>query len=147
MTVNVERMLAELQQSNMIPLNLANITFPCLTLTEFHREEMEDLESIDEIIEYASHIGLAMKGERAANKSGMTQEKLELFWKSDKFAVEGEESLQVQFGKRVLEESDMADLLVEPEEEIDPESMLSGLEEGAEEVELDENGRPKSFAA
>lgn len=131
MTINVERMLTELQQSNFVPLNIASITFPCLTLTEYHREEMKELETIDEVIEYASIIGLAMKGERAANKSGMDKEKLELFWKSDKFAVEGEESLQVQFGKSVLKESDMEDLLVEEDDEIDTESMLDELDDGS----------------
>ena len=146
MTVNVERMLIEMEQSNLVPLNIAGIPFPMLTLTEYHREEMADLESIDEIIEFASHIGLAVKGERAANRAGMSKEKLELFWKSDKFAVEGEESLQVQFGKRVLEESGMDDLLVEPEEEVDPESMLDELEFD-DEIEVGPDGRAIVSAA
>jgi len=139
MTVNTERMLVELAQSNYIPLNIGGIQFNCMTLNEYHLEEIEELETVNEIIEYASLIGLGMKGQRAANKKGMDQEKLQFFWKSDEFAVDkDEESLQSLFGKKVLAESDMEHLLVEESEEIDTDSMLGEIET----VTVGPNGQP-----
>ena len=149
MTVNTERMLAEIIQSNLIPQNIGGIQFNSMTLNDFHLEEIEELETVDEIIEYASLIGLAMKGVRAVNKKGAEKEKIMLFWKSDEFQVpQGEESLQSRFGTQVLIDSDMEYFMVEEPEEIDTDSMLDGiLDEDGEEVEIDANGRPIVSAA
>lgn len=113
-TTNVERILIELAQTESRVVNIAGITFALLTITENHIEDFEDAETNADVITHASDLGLAIKGERATDFKGMTKEKLDLFWSRPEFAVaDGDKSIREQFGLRVLEESEMMDLIVD----------------------------------
>ena len=103
-----------------------------LTLTENHIDDFDELTN-DEIIEHASTLGLAIKGERACDFKGMTKEKLDVFWSRPEFAVnDSEESIRTQFGLAVLEESDMLDLLQDEVSIDDIDVSVDDLEKDAE---------------
>ena len=131
-TTNIERILIELAQTETRIKNIAGITFTLLTITENHVEDFDGMNN-DEIIEHASTLGLAIKGERACDFKGMTKEKLDVFWSRPEFAVnDSEESIRTQFGLAVLEESNMLDLLQDEVSIDDIDVAVDELEKDAE---------------
>ena len=145
-STNIERVLIEIAETEVRIENIAGFTFNLITLTQFIREDFAECETNQEVLELASELGLAIKGERASAYKGMTQQKLELFWARKEFEVkEGEPSIRERFGEAVLRESNMLDLIEDEVEEFDIESELDDL--ASEEIEIDANGRPITSVA
>ena len=137
---NIERILIEMAETEVKVQNIAGFTFSLITLTQFIREDFSDCKTNEDVLILASELGLAIKGERASDYKGMTQQKLELFWSREEFdVVEGEPSIRERFGEAVLRESNMLDLLEDESEELDIEGELDEL--AGEELEVGPDGR------
>lgn len=129
MTFDIEKTLLELAQTNVVMENIAGHNFQLMTLTDSIREELEHEDDLIELLNKAANYGLSIKSERAIDFDNMTEQKLELFWSNKAFDTESDVSTREQFGRVVLELSDMEDMVLALEkdetEEVDTEQLLS----------------------
>lgn len=105
MSFDIEKALIEIAQTNQVTVNVGNHIFQAVTLCEYHKELLDACETEQEFLDEVSNLCLGIKGGRALDFEGISEQKLDMFWSRSEFSTESDLSIRHQFAEDALKES------------------------------------------